>query len=96
MLIIGTDEHVSPTRNRDEFYRYVRSGVAEVSVKDAIHEDAQFPSESAEATEELQVTFMKAMTAAAFSLSATGKFDYAWASFADVLKNGKFFNAKKK
>jgi hypothetical protein len=38
---------------------------------------------------------MRAMTAAAFSLSATGKFDYAWASFADVLKNGKFFNAKK-
>ena len=96
MLILGADEHVSPARNLDYFYRYVRRVVAEVSVKGALHEDAQFPSESTEATEELQVTFMRAMTAAAFSLSVTGKLDYAWPSFADVLKNGKFFNAKKK
>ena len=96
VLILGADEHVSPARNRDYFYRFVRRGIAEVSIKDAIHEDAQFPSESMQATEELQVTFMRAMTSAAFSLSSTGKFDYAWASFGDVLKNGKFFNAKKK
>ena len=96
VLILGADEHVSPARNRDYFYRYVRSGIAEVSIKDAIHEDAQFPSESTQVTEELQVTFMKAMTSAAFSLSSTGKFDYAWASFGDVLKKGTFFNAKKK
>jgi fermentation-respiration switch protein FrsA (DUF1100 family) len=96
VLILGADEHVSRARNRDYFYRFVRRGIAEVSIKDAIHEDAQFPSESMQATEELQVTFMRAMTSAAFSLSSTGKFDYAWASFGDVLKNGKFFNAKKK
>jgi pimeloyl-ACP methyl ester carboxylesterase len=96
VLILGADEHVSPARNRDYFYRFVRSGIAEVSIKHAIHEDAQFPSQSTQATEELQLTFMRAMTSAAFSLSSTGKFDYAWASFGDVLKNGKFFNAKKK
>ena len=96
VLIIGADERLSPARNRDYFYRYVRSGVAEVSIKNAIHEDAQFPSESMDATEELRVIFMSAMTSAAFSISATGSFDYAWASFRDVLKNGIFFNAKKK
>jgi hypothetical protein len=96
VLILGADEHVSPARNRDYFYRNVRSGIGEVSIKDAIHEDAQFPSGSTQATEELQVTFMRTLTSAALSISSTGKFDYAWASFGDVLKNGKFFSAKKK
>ena len=35
-------------------------------------------------TEEAQITFVSALTAAAFSLSATGGLDYAWASFEDV------------
>ena len=96
VLILGADEHVSPARNRDYFSRNVRSGIGEVSIKDAIHEDAQFPSGSTQAIEELQVTFMRTLTSAALSISSTGKFDYAWASFGDVLKNGKFFNAKKK
>ena len=101
VMLLGADEHVSSARNRDYFYRFIRSGIAEVSIKDATHEDAQYPSEFAlqlrsDTTEELQVTFVSALTSAAFSLSATGKFDYAWTSFGDVFKNGKFFNAKKK
>jgi hypothetical protein len=59
-------------------------------------QDGQFPSGSTQAIDELQCIFLKAMTAAAFSLFSAGKFDYAWASFGNVLKNGKFFNAKKK
>ena len=47
-------------------------------------------------TEELQVTFVSALTSAALSISATGRFDYAWTSFGPVLENGKFFNARKK
>lgn len=104
VMLIGADEHVSSARNRDYFYRFIRGGISEVSIKDATHEDAQYPSESAlqmfgsdpDITEELRVTFVSALTSAAFSLSATGKFDYAWTSFGDVFKNGKFFNAKKK
>jgi pimeloyl-ACP methyl ester carboxylesterase len=104
VMLLGADEHVSSASNRDYFYRFIRSGIAEVSIKDATHEDAQYPSESSlqtfgsdvDTTEELQITFVSALTSAAFSLSATGKFDYAWTSFADVFKNGKFFNAKKK
>jgi len=96
VLIIGADERLSPVRNRDYFYRYVRNGVAEVSIKGAIHEDAQFPVDSDDVTEELQIAFTTAMTSAAFSLSSTGKFDYAWAGFGAALKSSKFFNPKRK
>ena len=96
VMLLGADEHVSLARNRDYFYRFIRSGIAEVSIKDAVHEDAQYPSDVGLATEELQVTFVSALTSAALSLSATGKFDYAWTSFGEAIENGKFFNAKKK
>jgi pimeloyl-ACP methyl ester carboxylesterase len=96
VLLLGADEHVSETRNRDFFYRYVRSGVAEVSIRGASHEDAQYPSHFAQTTEESQLGFVSALTAAALSLSATGKFDYAWASFSGSFENGKLFNAKMK
>jgi len=96
VMLLGADEHVSSARNRDYFYRFIRSGIAEVSIKDAVHEDAQYPSDVGLATEELQVTFVSALTSAALSLSATGKFDYAWTSFGEAIENGKFFNAKKK
>jgi pimeloyl-ACP methyl ester carboxylesterase len=104
VMVLGADDEISSARNRDYFYRYIRSGIAEVSIRDATHEDAQYPSEYAvqnfgldpHTTEELQITFAAALTSAVVSLSATGKFDYAWTSFGPVLANGKFFDAKKK
>ena len=104
VIVLGADEEVAYARNRDFFYRYVRSGVAEVSIKDAAHEDAQYPSEHAvqnfgidpHTTEELQITFVSALTSAAISLAFTGGYDYAWKSFEDVLKTGKFYNWRKK
>ncbi len=96
VMVLGADEHVSLARNRDYFYTFIRSGISEVSIKGATHEDAQYPAESALATEELQISFVSALTSAAFSVASTGKFDYAWSSFGEVVGNGKFFNAKKK
>lgn len=96
VMILGADEHVSLTRNRDYFYRYVRSGVAEVSISGASHEDAQYPSEFGQANEDMQVSFVSALTASALSLAATGKFDYAWASFTASFQSGKLYNAKSK
>lgn len=104
VMMLGADDEVSSTRNRDYFYRFIRSGIAEISIRDAAHEDAQYPSETAlrnfgidpTTTEELQITFVSALTAAALSLSASGTFDYAWMSFSPVIENGKFFNARKK
>ncbi len=96
VMLLGADEQVSSARNRDYFYRFIRGGIGEVSIKGATHEDAQYPSYFSLATEEMQITFVSALTSAAFSLSSTGKFDYAWTSFGDVIQNGRFINAKKK
>jgi pimeloyl-ACP methyl ester carboxylesterase len=104
VMLLGADERVSPVRDRRDFYLHIRSGIAEVSISDASHEDAQFPLQPAPqepgtdppATEELQITFVSALTAAAFSLAHTGNFDYAWTSFGDAIKNGKFFDALRK
>jgi hypothetical protein len=46
--------------------------------------------------EELQTTFTSAITSAAFSLSSTGKLDYAWTSFEGALKDGRLFRSRKK
>jgi len=104
VMVLGADEDVSATRNRDYFYRYIRSGIAEVSIKGASHEDGQFPAElpvqffysDSSTTEELQITFVSALTAAAFSLAATGKPDFAWTSFGDAIQNKKLIKARKK
>jgi len=101
VMLLGADEKISSTRDRGYFYRYIRSGIAEVSIRDATHEDAQYPAELplqifGSTTEELQITFVSALTSAAFSLAYTGKFDYAWTSFGNAIDNGKLVNAKKK
>jgi predicted alpha/beta hydrolase family esterase len=102
LMVLGADPRESTTRERDNFYRFVRSRVSEVSIKDAVHEDAQFSMSSgfltlgSDATEELQITFVSALTSSAFSLSATGRFDYAWSSFGHALENGRLIGAKRK
>jgi pimeloyl-ACP methyl ester carboxylesterase len=104
VMVLGGDDELYSTRNREYFYNYVRSGIAEVSVRGANHEDAQFPSDYAlqnggvdpNATEELQITFVSALTSAVMSLAATGAFDYAWTSFGPAFDNGRLFNPKKK
>ena len=104
LMVIAADERVSRVRDRGLFYEIVRSGIAEVSIRDAHHEDAEFPMESAQqgpgadssATEEHQITFVSALTSVAFSLGFTGKLDYAWTSFGEALQNGKLFDALRK
>lgn len=104
VMVLGADEHVSATRNRGYFFRFIRAGVAELSIKDATHDDAQWPSEQSlqfvsadtSATEASQIAFVSAITSAALSLSYTGKFDYAWASFGEAFESGRFFNPRRK
>jgi pimeloyl-ACP methyl ester carboxylesterase len=96
VIVVGADERVSNTRNRELFYRSVPGGIAEVSVRGAAHEDGQYPASYGVATEEFQISFVSALTAAAFSLAATGNLDYAWTSLGSAAANGRFFNAKKK
>jgi pimeloyl-ACP methyl ester carboxylesterase len=104
VMVLGADESIFPARNRDYFYRFIRRRVAEISIRGAAHEDAQFRLETAghasgnesSATEEHQITFVSALTSAALSLASTGRFDYAWKSFDDATKSGKFINPRKK
>lgn len=102
VLVLGADDEITPTRNRDYFFEYIRSA-AELSIRDATHEDAQFPSQTAiqygtdpETAEERQLTFVAALTAAALSVSGTGSFERAWATYAPAFAAGKFFNERRK
>ncbi len=104
VMLLGADERISQTRDREYFFRYIRSGVAEVSIKDAVHEDAQYPAEiplqlfgsDVAISEERQVTFVSALTTAAISFSAKGNFDYAWASFTAAVKHGRMLRPRLK
>ena len=104
VMVIGADEDIRPTRNRGQFYRFIPSAVGEISIRDTVHEDAQYPNQHTlrpfeddpDDTEEAQIAFVSALTASAFSLAATGSIDYGWNSFENALKNGIFFNARRK
>jgi pimeloyl-ACP methyl ester carboxylesterase len=96
VILLGADEQVTATRNREYFYQFIPAGVAELSIEDATHEHAQFPAESIGDTEEPQLAFVSALTSAAFSLSFTGKSDYAWESFSGPFRSGKFKNSRRK
>jgi fermentation-respiration switch protein FrsA (DUF1100 family) len=96
VMVLGADEYVSSARNRNYFYRYIKGGVAEVSIKGANHEDGQSPSHFSGTTEEYQVTFISALTGAALSISGGRGFDFAWESFGNGTANDKLFNLRKK
>jgi pimeloyl-ACP methyl ester carboxylesterase len=96
VLLLGADAYYSMMRNREYFYRFMRRGISEISIRDAVHEDAQYPAEPGTASEEQQLTFVSAMTAAAISISATGNYDYAWSSFNEGSGRPRFFSARKK
>jgi len=104
VLIVGADEDIWPTRNRGQFYRFIPAAVGEISIRDTVHQDAQYPNEHTlrafqdrpDETEEAQIAFVSALTASAFGLAATGGLDYPWNSFEDAVKNGIFFNARRK
>ena len=104
MMVIGADEDIWPTRNRGQFYRFIPSAVGEISIRDTVHQDAQYPNQhtlrafqdNPDDTEEAQILFVSTLTASAFGLAATGALDYAWNSFENGLKKGIFFNARRK
>lgn len=104
VIVLGADDETYPTRDREYFFDFIPRNIAELSVRGAAHEDAQYPSDPAlqsagrdpNTAEQLQITFVSALISAAKSLSATGGFDSAWKSFTRAFETGQFFNAKKK
>jgi pimeloyl-ACP methyl ester carboxylesterase len=101
VMLIGADERYSPVANRGDFFRYIPKGIAEISIVESHHDDAQFAlyaphDPESTSAEEHQLTFVSALTSAALSLAYTGNFDYAWRSFRGGLASGKFSKAMKK
>jgi hypothetical protein len=104
VMLIGADDDIWPTRNRGQFYRFIPGAVGEISIRDTVHQDAQYPNQytlrafqdQPDDTEEAQIAFVSALTSSAFGLAATGGIDYAWTSFDNAIKNGIFFNARRK
>jgi dienelactone hydrolase len=104
VMVIGADEDIWPARNRGQFYRFIPRAVGEISIRDTVHKDAQYPNQHTlrtfeddpDETEEAQIAFVSALTASAFGLAATGNIDYAWNSFENAFKNGVFFNPRRK
>ncbi len=101
VMVLASDSRVNVMRQRESFYEYIGGEVAEISVTNAHHEDAQFPmldglpgaETYSEATEEHQITFVAALTAATLSLGLTGKLDFAWATYMQGMKVGRLFDA---
>jgi pimeloyl-ACP methyl ester carboxylesterase len=102
VMLLGADQRYSPVRDPSEYFFHIPRGIAEISITDAHHDDAEFRLEpvaddpNSTATEELQITFVSTLTAAALSLGHTGDFDYAWRSFGDGVASGRFSNAMRK
>jgi len=97
VAILGADDRLGVTRNRRTFYANLPSNVSEVSIADARHEDAQFTLAHAAAQAEApQLEFVGALTAAAYSLSFTGKLDQAWSSFREAAGKGTMFSLHRK
>lgn len=104
LMIVGADEDIRPTRNRERFFRFIAATIGEISIRDTLHEDAQYPTEQTlrafednpDDSEEAQIAFVSALASSAFSLAATGGIDFAWRSFEDSVASGKFFNARRK
>ena len=104
VVVIASDDRITMTRNRGYFFTNIPANVVRVSITNASHEDAQFPLVPAVQTadadtapvEELQMTYVSALTSAALSLGLTGKLDYAWESFAEGVKSGRMFDPMRK
>ena len=101
VMLVRADERFSPVRGHDDFFFHIRKGIAELSITDASHDDAQFPLDTPDdpdstATEEMQITFVSVLTSATLSLAWTGNLDYAWRSFAEGIASGRFYSAVRK
>jgi len=104
VMLLGADQEVFQSRRRGYFFKHIPKRMAEVSIRGATHDDAQYPSRRALqyfgfdpfTSQDKQEKFKAAITATAFSLGANGNLNYAWKSFSADIKQGTFFNAKKK
>ena len=94
VMVLGADEEIFPARGRDLFFRHIRGNVAELSIRNAGHEDAQFRLN--DSGREEQLDFLSALTAAIISISSTGQLEYAWQSYTSAADTERFFDLRLK
>lgn len=86
IVLIGADKSIFKSKRRQQFFNSTKGPMAEISVRGATHDDAQYPATNTWqhlamnpfTSEQKQRTFLAALTAASVSLAATGTFDGAW------------------
>lgn len=101
-LLLGADVNVFRSRHRSRFFRTIKAEMLEVSVTGATHDDAQGPSMYALTTfgvdpytsPERQGLFAAAITAGAFSLTATGGLDFVSEATSAALSRGLLKDAR--
>lgn len=103
VMLLGADKDVFRSRQRRLFFRKALGEMAEVSIRGATHDDAQFPSMFSLSTFGLdpftskakQELFAGALTATAFSMASTGGLDFAWTSFQEMVDSGEMKNPRR-
>ncbi len=104
VMLLGADKDVFKSRRRKMFFDNIDEKIAEISVKGATHNDAQYPSMFGAymfgfdpfTSESLQKEFLQAITITAFSFTTTNSLDYAWEMFKGKVDEGVFINARRK
>lgn len=94
-ILLGADPQVFTSKKRWQFFENLSGPIAEISIKGANHNDAQYPSINETVwgfdfttSQEKQEQFVSSMVASLFSLSFTGKLELAWHIFNFDLRRG--------
>jgi dienelactone hydrolase len=105
VILLGADKEVFVSRQRELFFQLKNKNIAEISVTDATHNDAQFPDQFSlrnalgighTTSEARQQVFTAAIVASVFSFVLQDGYDYAWSIFKRNLQSGLFKDAIKK
>lgn len=96
VMLLGSDRTIYRSRKRSLFFKSIRGEMAEISVRGATHDDAQYPSMFSLAafgfdpytSRDKQRLFAAAITLTSISIAAKGNLDYAWKALADEVRGG--------
>ena len=105
VILLGADQDVFRSRQRTAFFRNVKKNIAEISVKDATHNDAQYPEQFV-LSEYIGLTkspsgmrqrlFSSAILTSVMSLNLGGDADYAWSAFKPLVAQGLLIHPQRK
>lgn len=104
-FILAADRRIFTSRNRATFYNRIQRNVAEISIKDSTHNDAQFPNQFSwlqslgldhSPEESRQNLFAAAMVSLVMSYTVSGSWTSAWPILKASTDKGKLFEPKRK